>query len=383
MTNGTGNSTENSTENSREDSTGRGGETILPEDAPVVTQADRKALRCWVLSDGRAGHENQSLGLAEAMGVKPRLMRLTPRAPWLWLPPRLWLAPLQGVKPTPVPSPAPLPQADLIGGALKPPWPDLVIACGRRMAAPAAAIRRASKGACLAVQIQDPQLPFGRFDLVIAPAHDRPVGAQALESVGALTRITPDRLAEAAEVFAPQFADLPRPLVGVLVGGASKVHRFPPQTAQRLGRELATLCREQGAGLVVTASRRTGTAAESALREALQGLPVWFWDGQPPNPYFGILALSDHLIVTSDSVTMISEACTSGKPVHIVALEGGSNKFDRFHARMQGEGVARPFSGRLEDWTPSPLDDTAKAAEAVWRLLQTKGFRQNRTAEAD
>ncbi len=307
--------------------------------------------QCWVLSDGKAGAEAQSLGLAEALGLVPEVKRLAVRVPWRWLPPGLWPAPLAALGPE--------------GAALVPPWPDLVIACGRLTAAPAAALRSAGRGATRVIQIQDPRLDPRRFDLVIAPAHDRLEGANVLTTLGALHRATPARLAAAAAHLAPRLETLPRPRVAVLVGGDSKVHRMTPEITRRLGRDLAALAQPQGAGLMVTLSRRSGPEAAAALRAALHGVAAEIWDGGGENPYFGYLGLADAVLVTEDSVTMASEAAATGKPVHVIALAGGSAKFRRFHKALREAGVTRPFTGTLESWSYPPLDETARIAAAV------------------
>ena len=323
--------------------------------APITGEEAERRLGCWVLSDGRAGSEAQSLGLAEALGVTPELRRLEVRPSWRWLPPGLW----------------PRPLAALAAGSapLAPPWPELVIACGRLTAAPAAALRRAGQGAVCVVQIQDSKLAPGRFDLVIVPAHDRLRGPNVVTSLGALNRVTPARLAEAAEGLAGALAELPRPRVAVLVGGSSKVHRQTPNLARRLGRDLAALARDEGAGLMVTVSRRTGEAAAAALRETLAGTSAVVWDGRGENPYFGYLGLADAILVTEDSVTMASEAVAAGKPVQVIPLAGGSAKFRRFHDALRAGGHTRPFAGRLEHWQPPPLAETARIAAEVQRRL--------------
>ena len=72
---------------------------------------------------------------------------------------------------------------------------------------------------------------------------------------------------------------------------------------------------------------------------------------------------------TADSVNMISESLATGKPVHVVALEGGSAKFARFHDDLRAHGYSRMFAGRLEAWTYEPLDDTRRAAAEARRRL--------------
>jgi mitochondrial fission protein ELM1 len=62
---------------------------------------------------------------------------------------------------------------------------------------------------------------------------------------------------------------------------------------------------------------------------------------------------------------MVCEGCATGKPVHVVALDGGSAKFARFHAAMQARGYTRPFDGTLGRWSYPPLDETARVAAAI------------------
>ena len=312
---------------------------------------DLSGKSCWVLSDGKAGNENPCLGLAGAVGFELSVKRIVPRAPWSWLPPALWFNALRA------PGPG--------GDHLSAPWPDLLIACGRQSVAPSIAIRRASAGSCFTVQLLDPRAPTGRFDLVAAPRHDLLQGENVIATLGALHRVTPARLAAAAERFAGAVERLPHPRVAVLVGGSSKHYTMTPRAAANLGDSLKAL----GAGLMVTASRRTGEDNERALRARLDDATTIFWDGVGENPYFGYLGLADAILVTSDSVAMASEACATGKPVHIYNLPGGSAKFERFHDAMREAGCTRPFSGVIEDWTYTPPDETGRVAAEIRRRI--------------
>ncbi len=313
----------------------------------------------WVLTDGKAGSRNGALGLAEAVGLPIVDKHIHSAAPWRWLPPVLWPRGVLGV--------------GAGGDPLEPPWPRLVISAGERAVGPALEIRRRAGGGSFCVHIQHPRVAPRRFDLVIVSAHDRLHGPNVRVTVGALHRVTTDLLAEAAARFAPSFAHLPRPLVAVLVGGANRVYRFDHATAQLLADGLAAMARDSGCGLLVTASRRTGAANAALLREKLRGLPAMFWDGEGENPYFAYLALADALVVTGDSVNMVSEACYTGKPVHVFHLPGGEgSKFARFHDALAESGATRPFTGRLESWPGNPLDERTALADEVRRELEAR-----------
>ncbi len=310
---------------------------------------------CWVLSDDKPGNENPCLGLAEAVGLDTVVKRVVPRMPWSRLPPQFWFAPFR----------APGPGSD----ELAPPWPDLLIAAGRQTVALSIAVRQRSRGQTFAVQILDPRVRPERFDLVVAPRHDRLSGPNVITTLGAMNRVTPARLADGARTFAASVAHLPSPRVAVLVGGTSKRHRLSSATAAGIGDRLAEFARASGAGLMVTASRRTGRESAAALGARLDGAPAVVWDGGGDNPYFGYLALADAIIATGDSVAMVSEACTTGKPVHILELPGGSAKFDAFHATLREAGCTRPFAAALEHWTYPALAETPRVAAEVRRRM--------------
>jgi mitochondrial fission protein ELM1 len=324
---------------------------------PVEARPIGAAPTVWVLHDGKAGMASQALGVAEAAGFPFIEKPLSIRRPWIWAAPSLWVTPLYGVR-----------QA---GRPLTPPWPDAVIGCGRNAVRPALAIKRASGGRTVAAHIQDPRFGRGHFDLMIVPQHDRLRGPRVLVTQGAVHRVTPLRLAAEIRRF-PALATLPRPIVGVLVGGANDAYRLDTEKLGEIAGRIACAVGRCGGSIVATPSRRTGPDGVRLLRERLAEVPGHVWDGSGENPYFAYLAVADALIVTCDSVSMVSEAAATGKPVHIVDLPGGNAKFARFHRTMRDSGVTRPFAGAIEHWSYLPPDDTARAGAALCDLVAAR-----------
>jgi mitochondrial fission protein ELM1 len=308
----------------------------------------------WAVHDGKNGMANQVIGLAEALGFPFVEKRLAVRAPWRHLAPPLWLQALAAAGPG--------------GDRLTPPWPDVLIAVGRLTIAPARAAKRASGNRIFWAQVQDPRYARGEVDLMVVPGHDPARGDNVFRTLGAVHRVTPARLVEGARRAAPLLASLPRPLLAVLIGGDNRVYRLTEQRFAAFADQLAALARA-GYGIAVTPSRRTGSTNEQLLRERLAGLPAFIWDGTGDNPFFGLLGLADAVLVTADSVSMVSEAAASGKPVHIVDLDGGSEKFARFHGALRDAGITRRFTGAIESWRYTPPDDTARAAAEIRRRL--------------
>ena len=309
-------------------------------------------MKCWIITEGMAGTENQCLGVAEALGVSAEVKRITLHQPWKSFSP--WLG---------------FEHAGIFEPALSPPWPDLVIASGRKSIATSRYIRKASNGKTFTVQIQDPRVSPAQFDLVALPAHDPTRGSNVIVTDASPNRITPEKLAAAREKFSA-FGKLKGPRVAVLVGGDSKSHKMTKQITQNLAAQLKKL----GAGLMVTTSRRTGEENAKILRDGLldpgfrRGYgeeDIFFWDGTGENPYFGMLAWADFIIVTEDSASMLSDAATTGKPVYVISLKGGSKRLDQLHENLRQKGITRPFDSRLESWSYEPLRDSQKIADEI------------------
>ena len=300
---------------------------------------------------------SQALGLAEATGFQIIEKPLEIARPWRALPPQLWL----------------LPGYAMSKGEeqLVPPWPDLVIGCGRNTVIPALTIRRISGARPFLAQVQDPRLRRSEFDLLIVPEHDRLRGPQVIVSRGAMHRVTPARLAAERRRF-PALAAMPRPILTVLLGGSNKSYRLTARRLAEIAGAVAALLRERGGSALVTPSRRTGNDGLQIIQDRLRGLPATIWDGVGENPYYAYLGVADAFMVTADSVSMISEAAATGKPVHILELDGGNAKFARFHQLMRQAGVTRPFSGRIESWSYSIPDDTARAGAILRKLVSDR-----------
>ncbi len=299
------------------------------------------------MTSGEIGMESQAQGLAAAVGLPVDIKTVHLKWPWTWMPGH-W-----------VPNVLDLPARS---------WPRLLITCGRRSVPFSIAIRKESGGRTFTVHIQDPKVPSHYFDLVVAPRHDGLSGPNVEQSRVALHRVTRDGLAAAADHFAPRFAHLPHPRVAVLIGGVSTSYDFTAADAGKIGDQLAALARK-GAGLMVTTSRRTGAENTALIAAKLTGTPHVLWTGEGENPYLGMLALADHILATPDSVSMVSEACFTGKPVQIIPLVGGGKRFDAFHEGLRRDGYARPFDGELESWSYEPPDETHRIAAIIRERL--------------
>jgi len=310
----------------------------------------------WALLDDRAGNRSQCLGVAEALGHRFLIQDLEYVAA-AGLPNFFLGATFGGLTPSS--------RINLV-----PPWPDLVIAAGRRTAPIARKIKKDSGGTAKLVQIMYPgDAGAEDFDLIAAPRHDglapKP---NILQITGAPHRVTAEKLEQAAAEWAGKFDHLPRPWIALVVGGSTRRRTFTPEMARELGRTASDMAVDAGGSLLVTTSRRTGDAEPALLEQLKAPHHLYRWGDTGDNPYFGYLALADTVIVTGDSVSMACESSARTGPVYIYAPEGLPT---RRHAKLLNElfekGYARPLGGRFEDWTHEPLNAAADIAAEIRR----------------
>jgi mitochondrial fission protein ELM1 len=307
---------------------------------------------CWVITDGAAGNRRQALALAEALTPSIREMVVDLRAPWSWFAPRTLPAARLALRGNGHESP------------LLPPWPRLVIGCGRAAAWATRQIRAWSEGRTLAVQLLDPRIDPGHWDLVVAPKHDQLTGDNVLHTLGSLHPIDDRWLADGRAAFAG-FAGLPGPRLGVLIGGSRRGAPFDVTSA----RSFLAAVRERHAmdkgSIMAVTSRRTPPALLSLCREALVGIPGLVWTGSADgaNPYPGILGWADRLVVTPDSVNMLSEACATGVPVHTALSAPLDAKLARFHDALRSAGLLHDIDAQPPLRQPPLRETTAIAAE--------------------
>lgn len=307
----------------------------------------------WVLADDRAGNVAQAVGIAEALGL-PFAVKDIRYGPIARLPNILLCASTAGLV------------SDSRAG-LRPPWPRLVIAAGRRTAPVARWIKRA--GGSRLVQIMDPGQGRADFDLIAIPEHDAaaPAGSNILSILGAPHRVTPRRLAAEADLWRDRLACFAGPRIAVIVGGSTKNRIFTATMARSLMQQAAGLAAELGGSLLVTTSRRTGPEVLTELEAFLPTNSFLFrWEEGAANPYPALLGLVDAIVVTGDSVSMCSEACAASVPVYVFAPDGlVAPKHARLHRALYRAGFARPFDGRFETWTHPPLNAADQIAGAV------------------
>ena len=366
--------------------------------------------RIWVLLGRHEGDNRQLLALAEALGWPFEIRRLAFR--------RWWLVPtwLQGA--------SRMLLDEQRSEPLAPPWPDLVLAAGRRCAPVARWIQRQAGGAVRLVHLGRPQAPLSAFDLVVTtPQYGLPGRTNVLHNVLPLNRPAARVAERVRAAWLPRLESLPRPWIALLVGGNSSSSRLDAATAQALRERAEALARERGGSILLVTSPRTPREAVDVLAApmAVPGVRHPWRADDPENPYSLFLEVADELVVTGDSASMLAEACATGRPVHFVPLprpaelrpaaalfawwrkrrrhqqgERGTPKqqdglgrwldrlvaagvlrpprdLDALNEALRWSGLARPLGATNAPRAAGPSDDLERTVSAVRRLLLRGG----------
>jgi uncharacterized protein len=358
---------------------------------------DPVAPHTWLILGDKAGDNAQVRIIADALGWPLVVKDLVFRAPYVIGKPRFR---------------ASLYHVDRARSApLEPPWPDLILTVGRRPSMAALWVKAQAQGRALLVVVGRPKRWLERFDLVIAPPQFQlPSRPNVLRLDLPLMRVDEAAVDAAAEAWRARFADLPRPLVAVLVGGPTKPYVFDETVARRLVEQCRRIAEAEGGTLYVSTSRRTPRAVVDALAAALPaGAHLYRWDAGGDNPYQALLGLADRFVVTGDSISMMVEVVRLGKPLAIFALPASGRwlrlrsalgerlaalgdapggpltafadmlyrsriaKYGRdlseIHRRLYARGLAVPLGESFQPPKTRPSDDLAQAVERVRALM--------------
>jgi mitochondrial fission protein ELM1 len=354
-----------------------------------ISRDEHPALTIWIVTDGKAGDEIPCIGIAEELlGVRDKtfdgigappmdpwtttpipslvqsypsgsieVRRIAPRRPWVWFMPR------GPIDPRDAPCRA--------GSPIAPPWPDILIASGRRATAYVRAVKQAAGDATFAVILKDPRTGHHGADFVWVPEHDRSKVADYMRTLTTPHRFSAARLKATRANLPAEIRDLPTPRIGLLLGGRTRLGPFSESDRVSLCEALATI-KPQTGSFLITVSRRTPPELIAAVKATIGTTPCFLWNNVGPNPYLDILAGSQTIIVTGDSHSMISEAAAAGVPLMIFAPRCIKQKLTYFGLRMIEEGAARSFTGASTDLTASHEQDSRDATPVVAEAIRQR-----------
>lgn len=325
---------------------------------------NKDRITCWTLTNGVTAYKKQTAGIAEALGLNYLEKICKRHAPWRWMPANITLNALN--------------QLTQSSDSLRPPWPNLLISSGRRTIALSLAIKKASGNKTKVIYVQNPRINPKSFDLIISPEHDHLTGPNIIQTVGATHDITQAKLEAAKKEFESEFSNLPRPLLAIFIGGSNgsyprNHYNFGSTETKQLAQTLIKIAKSYPGTLLISSSRRTGKENAALLKTILRPYQnIHIYQESKKNPYLAMLALADTIMVTNDSVSMVSEACFTGKPTYLLPLPGYHAQKRRNYHFIQSslnKGIIRYYGGSIEHWDYQKLHEVERITPYVNKLL--------------
>jgi len=319
-----------------------------PDPAPPSGAAPR----IWLLLGEKRGDNAQVRNLATAVGLPFTEKNMVMKPEWV------------DGKP---PVAASIDHLDLDrSDSLDEPWPDLVMTAGRRLASVALHLKQISGGRTRLVVVGKPRGRMQDFDLIVVARHYvLPDAPNVARHDLPLMNVDKDALAETKKAWVGRLTLLPRPLSALFVGGPTGGLRLDVETTRRLLDETRKTVDQRRGSLYIVTSRRTPPAVNDFLgNEKSPNEQLYLYDAATPaneNPYQGLLALADHFVVTTDSLSMMVEVARLGRPLSLFPLEREGAGFEGVLTRL---GLLRRLS---------PQDDAIPAGGLAARLAAALG----------
>jgi len=243
---------------------------------------------------------------------------------------------------------------------------DLIISCGRKSVIPSIHLKNISKKKVFNIHIQDPKIDFKYFDIVIAPEHDGINGENVINTKGAIHYLSEKEIEENKDYLKSFIKQDERKVWCLIMGGPTKYYDYSTKNMKHIFSMFYKLMKKHNFQLVVIPSMRTPINTIHYAKEFF-GENHTVIMNVDKKAYLSALALSENIIVTCDSSSMISEAALTGKPIYIANILPKKNdkRFQRFRTLFRELNITRNLGEEIENWNYEKLDETNRVANII------------------
>ena len=243
---------------------------------------------------------------------------------------------------------------------------DIIISCGRKSVIPSIHLKSVSNKKIFNIHIQDPKVDFKHFDFIVAPEHDAIEGENVISTKGAIHYLTEQEIFENKEYLNVFIKKDDRKIWSLIMGGPTKYYDYSIKNMKNIFTTLYKLLKQYDFQLVVIPSMRTPLKIINYAKEFFGEDHTIIMDVDK-KAYLSALAISENLVVTCDSSSMISEAALTGKPIYVANIIPKKNdkRFQRFRNLFRELNITRNLGEEVEIWNYEKLDETNRVAKII------------------
>ena len=313
-------------------------------------------LKGLLLTEGMHGMISQVEGLAKALGLEFIHEKIKINNFWKLLPPKI--------------TPA---QNFVFKNQLNHEF-NIVISCGRKSVIPSIYLKKKLKNKIINIHIQDPKVSLNNFDFVVVPEHDKIKGENVLTSKGAIHYLTNQELDQFENYLKPKI-DTQKKIVSFIIGGPNKYYNYDEKIVDEIFSKIKNNFLQKNYQLIVIPSMRT---PENIIQKTLN----YFDKDQIIIPkvdkkaYLSSLKLADHIVVTCDSTSMISEAAITGKPIYVAQMPSikRNKRFKEFYNLFESLNITKNLDNRVENWDYQRLNETERISRYIIDKIKKHDF---------
>ena len=313
-------------------------------------------LKALLLTQGMHGMVSQVEGLAKALGLSYKHQKIELKSFWNLIPPKI----------SPI-------SENLVKNKFVCDC-KIIISCGRKSVIPSIALKKRLGNQIFNIHIQDPKVSFEHFDLIVSPEHDRLRGENIINTTGAIHYLTKKEINDNSKYLGIE-KDKRKELVAFIIGGPNKYYNYSEKQIHELFNKVKTLFTPDKFKIIVIPSYRT---PENILKIAFNTFSInhYVVKNIDKKAYLSALAISNYIVVTCDSTSMISEAAMTGKPVYIAMMKSfkPTGRFKKFYSQLKDLGITRELEDRVESWSYNSLNEVNRIAPIVKAKMKKHGI---------
>ena len=313
-------------------------------------------LKALLLTQGMHGMVSQVEGLAKALGLSYKHQKIELKSFWNLIPPKI----------SPI-------SENLVKNKFVCDC-KIIISCGRKSVIPSIALKKRLGNQIFNIHIQDPKVSFEHFDLIVSPEHDRLRGENIINTTGAIHYLTKKEINDNSKYLGIE-KDKRKELVAFIIGGPNKYYNYSEKQIHELFNKVKTLFTPDKFKIIVIPSYRT---PENILKIAFNTFSInhHVVKNIDKKAYLSALAISNYIVVTCDSTSMISEAAMTGKPVYIAMMKSfkPTGRFKKFYSQLKDLGITRELENKVESWSYNSLNEVNRIAPIVKAKMKKHGI---------
>jgi mitochondrial fission protein ELM1 len=250
---------------------------------------------------------------------------------------------------------------------------NIVISCGRKSVIPSIFLKKKFGNKVMNIHIQDPKVSLNNFDYVIAPEHDGLTGSNVLTSKGAIHYLRYKELDENENYLKDRVKK--DKLVALIVGGPNKYYNYDKLEIENIFAKIEKNFIQNGYQLILIPSMRTPKNIVEIAKNYFDKNQIII-DTVDKKAYLSSLKIADHIVVTCDSTSMISESAMTGKPIYVAQMKPVKSnfRFQKFFELFKSMKIIKDLEDTVEDWSYDKLNETDRISSYIKEQLKNYDF---------